>query len=267
MAVSGERRSWETARSSAVLTVSASAQRRRLDHPAQQPLTLERRAQQRLERRHHALLQPAQAGLGGVGSHQQRPQPRGALAQRERDPALVTLDRLHLDRRRAQLQRMRQPCRGGGQGLGEVVSAQQEPRHLCGQIGLASAGLRIARPGARDLCDRAHQSRRYEEGDQGDPVARAPDLELPDRGQVEEVERRRAQHRREGAQPCSPDRGDDEHGQQVHDAERDDRGDLLERVDQQRAQRRGGHRHEHSRPPRRRLGGQQEAERSHRPLA
>ena len=43
IAVSGERRSCETARSSAVLTTSAAPQRRRLDDVAEQPLALERR--------------------------------------------------------------------------------------------------------------------------------------------------------------------------------------------------------------------------------
>ena len=39
-------------------------------------------------------------------------------------------------------------------------------------------------------------------------------------------------------EPAAPDRGDEQHGEEVDDAERDDRGDLGQRVDQ-----RGGRRH------------------------
>ena len=149
-------------------------QRRRLDDAAEQRVALERRAQQRLERRHDPLLQPAQARLGGVRADEQRPEPARALAQRERDAALVPLDRLHLDRRRGQLERLRQTRRGRRQILREALAAQQQPRHLGGEIGLAPALLGLARARARDLRDRAGQRGDHEERDQRHPVAGVP---------------------------------------------------------------------------------------------
>ena len=121
-------------------------QGRRLDRPDEQVLALERGAEQRLQGRDDALLQAAQARLRGPGAHQQGPQPPRALAQRERDRALVALDRLHHDRRRAQLQRLRQARRRRRQGLLQGVAPQQQARHLGGEVGLAAALLGV--PGA-----------------------------------------------------------------------------------------------------------------------
>ena len=94
IAVSGERRSWETARSSAVLTTSLRRSARGLDDVAEQLVALERRAEQRLERR----ARPApgarrSVASGDVGGHEQRADLARPVAQREGDAPLVALDR------------------------------------------------------------------------------------------------------------------------------------------------------------------------------
>ena len=64
----------------------AAAQRARLDDVGEQRLALERRREQRLERRDDALAQAAQRRLGHARRRAtQRPEPALALAQRERD--------------------------------------------------------------------------------------------------------------------------------------------------------------------------------------
>lgn len=152
-----------------------------LDDPAQQRLALERRAQQGLQRRHNTLLQPAQAGLRGARAHQQCAQAVGPFAQREGDAALVRLDRIHLDRCGAQLECLRETRRGGRQDLSEIVTPQQQPRHLRSEVGLASALLRVTRARAGDLSDRAGKRGDHQERRQRNPVARVLQREAPDR--------------------------------------------------------------------------------------
>ena len=78
---------------------------------------------------------------------------------------------------------------------------------------------------------------------------------------VKEVERRRAEHGRYHAQQAAPGQRHDEHGQQVHDRQRDDRRDVLERVHDQRAHRDRQHRRDDACAARRRIGVEQEAHR------
>ena len=213
------------------------AQRARLDHLALQRVALDGRAEDRLERRHHALAQALEdvrarrpAGTSSV--------PRRGVAQRQGDAALVALDGAQLDRGRRQLERVGQALGDGGQGLVEARAAQQQPRHLGRQVGLLAALLGLARAHARALGQRAGHQRGDEEDAERDPVLALGDREAARRRDVEEVEGQRAGQRRGGAQPAAPDRGDEQHGDEVDDAERDDRGDLGQRVDQ-----RGGRRH------------------------
>ena len=160
MAVSGERRSCETARSSAVLTVSARRSAAVSTTPPSSP-----------SRSSAALSSASSAGttrscsLRRLASEVSAPTssvPSRLVPSRSGNAtrALVPLHRLHLDRRRVQLERLRQPRRGRRQRLGEAVAAQQQPRHLRGQVGLAPALLGVARARARDLGHRARERRR-----------------------------------------------------------------------------------------------------------
>ena len=89
IAVSGERRSCETARSSAVLSTSERRSAARLDHLALQRVALDRGAEDGLERRDDALAQALEDVRAQARGDQQRAQRR--LAQRQGDAALVAL--------------------------------------------------------------------------------------------------------------------------------------------------------------------------------
>ena len=108
IAVSGERRSCETARSSAVLSIVGAAQGARLDDLALQRVALDGGAEDRLERRHHALAQ----ALDDVRRRVRRARSRVPTSQRQRDASLVAVDGPQLDRRRRQLERV-------GEALGD----------------------------------------------------------------------------------------------------------------------------------------------------
>jgi hypothetical protein len=164
---------------------------------------------------------------GQSGGDEQR-----ADVERQRDAALVALHGAQLDRRRGQLECLREALRDGGQRVLEARPAQQQPRHLRGQVGLLAALLSLARAHARALGQRARHQRRDEEDDERDPVLALGDREAARRRDVEEVEGQRAGQRRGVAEPRAPDRRDEQHGDEVHDAERDDGGDVVQRVDE-----------------------------------
>ena len=206
IAVSGERRSWETARSSAVLTTSA----RRSDAVSTTPPSSSSRSSAALSSASSAgttrscsrrrLCSEVSAPTSSVPSRLVPSRSGNATLRSSPSTASISIA--------AELssQRLRQARRGRRQSLGQILPAQQQPRHLRRQIGLAPALLRVASTRARHLRHRARERRRDEERDQRHPVARALDRELADGRQVKEVERRRAQHRRGNAQPRSPDR-------------------------------------------------------------
>ena len=92
IAVSGERRSCDTARSSAVLTTSlrrSAAASTRLPSSSSRSIAA---ASSASSDGHDALLDAAQRRLREVRRHEQRAELARALAQRERQPALVALD-------------------------------------------------------------------------------------------------------------------------------------------------------------------------------
>ena len=84
IAVSGERRSCDTARSSAVFTTSLRRSAAVSTTSASSASRSRAAREQRLERRDDALLQPPQPGLGRVGRDQERAERGRAVAQRER---------------------------------------------------------------------------------------------------------------------------------------------------------------------------------------
>ena len=90
---------------------------------------------------------------GGLeaGGHEQRAERRLAASARATRRSSPGTDRAARSRPR-QLERLGQPLRDGGQRLVEARAAQQQPRHLGGQVGLLAALVRLAR--ARRACAR-----------------------------------------------------------------------------------------------------------------
>ncbi len=176
-------------------------QRCRLHHATEQILPLEGGAEERLERRDDPLLEPPQVGLGGAGADEQGADAGRPVAQWKRDLALVGLDGVHLDRCRAQLQCLGETRGGRGEGLGEAVAAEKQPRHLGGEVGLATAVLRVAVSPAGDLRDGAGEKGHDHERHQRHPVAGVGDREAPDGRKVKEVEGGRAQQAGGEAEP------------------------------------------------------------------
>ena len=233
IAVSGVRRSWLTARSSAVFSTS-------LRRSARVSTTSESSS----SRSSAAASSASSAGTmrsctrrsvasGAPLRQQERADLARALAEREREPPLVALDRLQLDRRRRRAPASgASRCAATGSAVAQVLAAQQRPRHLGGQVRLAPALVGLERAAPRGVGERARDDRGDEEDGERDPVLAVGDREPARRRDVEEVERERARHRRRDAQPHAPERRDEQHREQVDDAQRDVRRDVLERVDE-----------------------------------
>ena len=186
----------------------AAAQGARLDDVGEQLVALQGGREHGLERGDHALLQAPQRRLGQPGRQDERAELARSLAQGEHEPPLVGLDGRELDRGGRQLQRAGQALRRGRQRRGQVVAAQQQPRHLGREVGLAPALLGLGRAVARALGQRAGHGRGDEEDAEPDPVLAVGDREAAGRRQVEEVEGERADHRgqdpEQAPQPPTP---------------------------------------------------------------
>ena len=215
------------------LEVVGAAQGARLDDLAQQRVALDGGAEDRLERRHHALAQALDDVRRQAGRDEQ-----GADVEGQRDPSLVAADGAQLDGRRRELEGVGEALGDRRQGVGEARAAQQQARHLGRQVGLLAALLGLAGAHAGALGQRAGHQRGDEEDAERDPVLALGDREAARRRDVEEVEGQRAGQRRGRAQPAAPDRGDEQHGDEVDDPQRDDRRDLGQRIDE-----RGGRGH------------------------
>ena len=106
----------------------------------------------------------------------------------------------------------------------------------------SSAARSASRPRCSASCARRRAaSARLRRGDrddeedaQRDPVLAVGDREAPGRRDVEPVERRARSRRSWRCPSPRPRRSRQQHAEQVDDAERDRRGDLLERVEQER---------------------------------
>ena len=118
-----------------------------------------------------------------------------------------------------------------------LVAAQQQPRHLGGEVGLAAALLglrRRARGRARPRGSPTTATTRN--ATSATQLLLVGDREAPGRRDVEEVERERAERRGERRRATAPQNGrDEQHGEQVDDAERDRGRDRPQREDQRRA--------------------------------
>ncbi len=156
IAVSGERRSCETERRSAVLTTferrSACVSITCASRPSRRRAAVE----QRLEARDHPPLELLDHLRVGAARDRHR---AGALAvddDRQRPAALVAVAPAGLDLDPGQVERLRDPLSDDAQRVVEALAAEQHPRHLGGQVGLARGGARPPRRG----CARARRASR-----------------------------------------------------------------------------------------------------------
>ena len=93
--------------------------------------------------------------------------------------------------------------------------AEQHPRHLGGEVGLAAAALGLLRARAGGAGERRGDRRDDEEHDQRDPVLLVGDREPAGRRDVEEVEGERAEDRGADPQAEAPVARGEQHRQQV----------------------------------------------------
>ena len=148
-----------------------------------------------------------------------------------------------------------------------TISACIRSRSSASAASSASARSACSRPplGLERLCPRqagdgAADRRDDHEGRQRDPVLFVGDREAVQRRDLEEVEGDGAGDRGEQAQPQAPDDRDQQDRRQVDDAERDNRRDRLQRVDDQRAGDDRGERRQQPQPGGRRLAAQAKRE-------
>ena len=205
IAVSGERRSCETERSSAVLITSlrrSAAVSTDVGHAARRapaPRPAAPRARARSAPGCAAAPAPARPTARACRSGAR---PRAAGRRRCARPPRRRAAR---SRRCGRSSACASRSRDRRQRLLQPAAAQQQPRHLGRQVGLLAALRRPRAPaGARPRPASARQHRGDEEHDQRDPVLAAGDREAPGRRDVEEVERERAQRPRSRAPARRP---------------------------------------------------------------
>ena len=153
------------------LELVAAPQRRGLDHLALQRVALDRRAEEGLEGGHDALAAGARRTLGRAPAGTSSVPERGALAaaagrRGARRPATARSSIAADGSSSAWARR----CATRGQRLVEARAAQQQPRHLGGQVGLLAALVRLARADARALGQGAGDEGGDEEDGERDPV-------------------------------------------------------------------------------------------------
>ena len=219
IAVTGERRSCDTARRTAVL-ISSERRSARVS-------TTSRGAPRARAPRQQAPPAPAGraprgAVLGASAGTSSVPSSSSAAGQRDRGRALVAADGLEHEPARAQLERLRDPLRRRDPAppAGRARRAARAPARRRGR-----PRGRAARPPARWRAASATlEARPRRRGTpSARPSSRLGDREAAGRRDVEVVERRRAHEARGDAQPRAPDDRDEQHAEQVDDAERDRR--------------------------------------------
>ena len=229
IAVSGVRRSWLTARSSAVLSTSLRRSARVSTTSVEQRVALQRRGEQRLERRHDPLLDAAQRRLraspAAAAACRAGARPRAAGTRRARSSPSTGCE---LDRRRRELQRRREPLRrptGSARrrssprsSVRAISAARSASRRRC------SASIAALRARSASALATIAATRKTTSATQFSPSAI---VKLAGRRDVEVVERQRARERRRDRQPHAPERRDEQHRQQVDDAQRDVRRHRL----------------------------------------
>ena len=146
IAVSGERRSCETERRTAVLISSLRRSALVSTTSRVSALALERGAPAAPS---SAGATRSRATLGGRDGHEQRAE----VAERDRRVPLVALDALEHDGGRVDLERVGDPLGGRCQRRVRLRAAEQQLRELGGQVGLAPAPLGLAGARARPASD------------------------------------------------------------------------------------------------------------------
>ena len=261
IAVSGERRSWETARKRAVLTASARRSAAVSTTPPSSP-----------SRSSAALNSASSAGttrscsrrrLSSEVSAPTSSVPRRLVPSRSGNAMLRSSPSTASISIAAELSSS--VCASRAAAVGSA-SARLFPRSRSRAISAARSASRRRASASRvrarvTSATELARTGDHQEGDQRHPVARVPDRELAHRGQVKEVEGPGADDGRGHTQPRPPGHRDHEHRRQVDDAQRDHRGHVLQRVDDQRAQRHRPGGDDHAHPPWRRIRREQEAER------
>ena len=172
IAVSGERRSWETERSSGRLDHVAAPQRLRLDHLRLELVAPACRDHERLERGDDAVLEGVEHHRVGVSRHQHRADP----ARRRRSAAARAGARRCRPRRarptRRQAVRLRDPLADRPQRLLDAAAAEQQPCHLRGQVGLAAPRSASSARAARRAGERARDQPRRRRTRRAPPSSR-----------------------------------------------------------------------------------------------
>ena len=234
IAVSGERRSWLTARSSAVLTTSL---RRR----ACVSMTSVRARRVQGGREHELSSAGSRAPAGARSAPRgpagrtsvpswRRPSRRGNT--RRRSSASTGASSIDADgscsaRARRCAAARSDAARSSPPSSSRAISAER-----------SASRRRAARPprpcGRAPLGQRAGHGRGDEEDAEPDPVLAVGDREAAGRRQVEEVEGERADHRGEDPEQGAPTCRDQQHGEQVEHAGGDDRHELAQPVDRRR---------------------------------
>jgi hypothetical protein len=190
-----------------------------------------------LEPRDDPVLQHVQHCAVGSRRDQHRADSASADDQRKRAPALVAVDPGELDRHRRQVEGGCDSLPDRPERFFDGPSAEQDPTHLRQEVGLAAAALGLLGPRAAGVGKGAHDHGRDEEHGQRDPVFLLRDAE-PARGRdVEEVPRHGAGDGGGKRQPETPVARHEQDREQVEHARRNDRHDLLERIDQRRDER------------------------------
>ena len=134
-------------------------------------------------------------------------------------------------------------------------------------VGLTAALVELTRARARELGDQTDRDRDGDEGREADPVAAVASVKCPTGGRWKKLNA--AALRTAVASPkARPQKIDTTtHRQQVEDAERLDRRDVLERVDEQRRDGDRRERHQHPERARRALGAKEAGRERREPIA
>ncbi len=207
IAVSGERRSCETDRSTAVLisslrrsalvstTSAVSRSRSSAAHSSASRAEPHARARRPRPRWARAACQARRAGSPRARSS---PSTRSSTTAAE---SIRSASAMHLA--------------AGAESRARLRRAEQQASQLRRQVGLAAPLLRLLGALAGQLGERRGDHGRDEEDDQRDPVLGVGDREPAGRRDVEEVERRAPPRRPSQAEAQAPERGDEQHGEQV----------------------------------------------------
>ena len=155
IAVSGERRSCETARSTRGLDLVAAPQRARLDDLAREPLALERGGQQRLERGHDALARAPRASRAHVARAR-----RACRSRRRRRAARTRRARVAL----AHARRARSP-RTAARARRRSAAPPSRARLAASGAPSSSRASSAARSASRRRCSASQRAAARELGD------------------------------------------------------------------------------------------------------